>query len=477
MNQDQFVEEFGAAIESGQASTLVGAGLSTAAGYPAWGGLVEVVAARFGVPIGHDLPLAAQYVETQPGGKAALIEHLVSEIGGVTPVPTENHYLISQLPIRDHWTTNYDALIESADDDIEVISQDSDFVERRVGVRRLHKMHGSIPNGSPVPVGGRDQIVISRDDYERYEQTHPRFWRLLQGQFLTTSFLFIGFSLTDPNFDAVFRLVRLAISDGVMPHYAIMKRPAPDDDDGTFDLRTSDLQRVGVSIVEVEDYAEITHLLRRLVARTLPAQLFVAGSHRSEIDTTDANAKYPTADPVAEVTDIAQRLGTQLAIHEIPGIVAAGEVGATVGYSFIDGLETYFHERFTLVRRTKNEELDPPNLRRGQIQFTGEDPTDLRSAVFAQVRGVVVIGGTSGTLNEVEGAGAAGMSVVPLACSGGAARTVYETMQADLAAHRIGQRPIDAEMFELLNSPDIDTAVSAAVGLIKVALFMPSAPS
>lgn len=472
MDHDRFVDEFGAAIDAGQASTLIGAGLSAGTGYPGWSGLVKAVAGRFDVPVGHDLPLVAQYIENQAGGEAALLDHLVREFGSVKPVPTENHYLLAQLPIQDTWTTNYDPLIETADDSIEVISQDSDFVARRGGIRRLHKMHGSIPAGVSEPIGGREQVVISRDDYERYDQTHPRFWCLLQGQFLTTSFVFIGFSLTDPNFDAVFRLVRLAISDGVMPHFAIMKRPAAADDDGTFDLKAADLRQVGVSIVEIDDYEEITVLLRRLVARTLPARLFVAGSHRTDSTTADAKGRYPTAAPVTEVTEIAERLGTRLGEQSVPGVVAAGDVGATVGYRFLDALDTYDHERFTLVRRKHDSELDPPSWRSGQIQFTGEDPTDLRSAVFAQVRAVVVIGGTSGTLDEVERSRADGMSVVPLARSGGAALAVFERMHADLPAHKIGQRPIDPDLFALLNAQDLDTAVDAAVELIKTGLFM-----
>jgi hypothetical protein len=477
MDQDHFIEEFGAAIDARQASTLIGAGLSSGTGYPGWSELVADVAKEFDVPLGVDLPLVAQYVENYPDGAAALLEHLVHEIGTVDPVPTENHYLLAQLPIRDNWTTNYDPLIETADNDLEVISQDSDLVERGGGVRRLYKMHGSIPSGATEPVGGREQVVISRDDYERYDQTHPRLWRLLQSQFLTTSFLFLGFSLTDPNFDAVFRLVRLAISDRVMPHYAVMKRPAPDKDDGTFDLRAIDFARVGVTVVEIADYDEITNLLRRLVARTMPAQLFASGSHRRASDTTDSDGAYPTADPDPKLTDIAERLGNQLGNHDIPSIVAAGDVGASVGYGFLDTLDEYSHERFTLVRRTKDQALDPPNLRRGQIQFTGQDTTDMRSAVFSQVRAVVVLGGTSGTLDEVERAREAGMSVIPLARSGGAAKTVYDEMHADLNVHRIGQRPIDPELFELLDSPDTNAAIEAAVELIKIGLFTPSTQS
>jgi hypothetical protein len=41
MYQDQFVEEFGAAIEHGRASTLVDAGLSSGTWYLEWGDLVN----------------------------------------------------------------------------------------------------------------------------------------------------------------------------------------------------------------------------------------------------------------------------------------------------------------------------------------------------------------------------------------------------------------------------------------------------
>ena len=397
VDHDEFVQAFGGAIEAGQASLLIGAGLSEDVGYPSWAELLKPVAKQFRVPDMDDLPQQAQYIENQKGGRCALRSHVACAIGGVAPEPQRNHILLARLGIPDTWTTNYDPLLETADRGLEVIARDEDLAERSAGTRRLNKMHGSIPADALEPVGGHDQLVLSRDDYDRYEITHPRLWRLLQAQFLTSSFCFLGFSMTDPNFEAVFRITRLATPDRVMQHYAVMKRP--DDDDGRFNLRADDLKRVGIALVEIADFGDITLLLDRLVVRTKPAQLFVSGSYRSPEDkASTGSADYPVAAPKQDLTDFASRLGKALRAADIPGVVAAGDVGASVGYAFLDAFEEYDSSRFVSIRRKQSGNvLDPPPVRLGQVHFTGENPSKVRGVAFDRVRAVVVLGGGPGT--------------------------------------------------------------------------------
>ena len=466
-----FIEDYGAAIEAGQASLLIGAGLSAGAGYPEWAELLQPIAVEFGVPTTVGLPLQAQYIEQKPGGRERIIEHLATAIGAVTPTPLENHLLLAHLGIGDTWTTNYDPLIETADPHLTVIERDADLVERAGRQRRLNKMHGSIPHGAGKPVGGREQLVLSRDDYDSYDQTHPRLWRLLQARFLTSSFLFLGFSMTDPNLDAVFKIARRVTADKLMPHYAIMKRA---DADGTFDLQADDLRSAGIELIEVPGYDDVTTLLRELVARTRPTGLFVSGSARTpgDVDSTGSGS-YPTAANNEELDGFAEHLGSRLAVEDIPSIVAAGDIGAKVGYRFLSGLEEYDPYRFLLVRRRSLAEVTPPSLRQGQILFIGEQPDMLRSAAFAQVRAVVVLGGGPGTAAEAERALEMGMSVVPVGHTGGAARSVWQSMSADLASHHIGQRPINPQLFEELGSTDSDIAMRATIELIRIGLFCP----
>lgn len=472
MDREAFIEGYCDAIEAGQASALIGAGLSLGAGYPTWDELLEPIAAEFGIPEAADLPLRAQYIENQPEGRLRLGKHVAKTIAAVDPKPLENHILLAQLGIGDSWTTNFDSLVETADADLTVIAHDEDLVERAGRQRRLCKMHGSIPRGATEPEGGRDQLVLSRSDYERYEWTHPRLWRLLQAQFLTSSFLFLGFSMTDPNFEAVFKIARLVTADKPMTHYAVMKRP--DGDDGMFDLRAADLSRAGIRLVEIADYSEITTILRKLVVRTRPAGLFVSGSARDPGDTESTGSDtYPTAESNEQLNRFAEALGNRLADEDVPSIVAAGDIGARVGYSFLARLENYDSSRFLLVRRRSDKDVDPPSRRQGQIWFSGDEPSTMRSAAFEHVRAVVLLGGSSGTESEAETALALGMTVVPVAHTGGTARKVWQSMSDDLHRHGVGQREIDPQQFADLGSPDFDTAVRAATGLIRDGLFLP----
>ena len=471
-----FVDQYGVAIEASQASLLVGAGLSMGVGYPSWAALLEPVATEMGVPTGiTDLPLLAQYIENKENGRESLGQHLATKIGGVEPIPLEHHRLLAYLNVRDTWTTNYDPLIETADDSLTVIETDGDLVTRGDYKRRLYKMHGSIPHGSAAPVGGRDQLVLSREDYDQYDRTHPRLWRLLQAQFLTSSFLFLGFSMTDPNFEAVFKIARLTTSERLMPHYAIMKRS--DDDGGLFDHQASNLKRSGVELVEISDYSEITSVLQKLVARTRPSGLFISGSSRTPADPTPPGTDaYPTADTNNTLDQFAIELGKRLAHEEVQSIVAAGHIGAQVGYSFLASLGEYDAKRFLLLRRQSNKEVEPPARRQGRIRFDGEQPNLLREIALERVRAVLIIGGGQGTTEEAQQAFELGMTVIPVSHTGGAAHTIWEEMSDNLDSHTVGQRRIDPEQFQKLGSPDRNVAIQAAIDLVRLGLFLPQDP-
>lgn len=472
MTPDELVREFGAAIDSRQASLLVGAGMSRDSGFPLWETLVAEAASQVGIPRLDDFPVWAQYVEDAPGGKSILLEAIVRQIASVEPMPLDNHRLIVRLPISDFWTTNYDALIEQADPVLDVVEHDEALALRRSGDRRLYKMHGSIPWQASSPVGGRDQLVITRNDYERYaEATHPRLWRLLQAQFLTSSFLFVGFSFDDPNFGEIFRMIRRAIGVGpLMRHYALMKRP--DHDGGEFEARARDLEGSGINVVEIHRYDEVTSVLRRLVARTLPMRLLVSGSARSLGDPTWTTGSYPTVATPHGLDEVATSIGAALAAADVPGLLAAGDVGARVGYSYLRALGTYDPARFVLLRRRDdNQDLTPPRKRLGEIRLADTEPSQLRDRAFDSVRCVLVIGGGQGTLDEVARAREAGMSVVPLAVSGGAAEHIWNEMRADLSSYAIGQQSVPVDLFTELAGERLN-AIGAAVRLVELGLFM-----
>ncbi len=476
MDALELVAAFGRHVDAASATVFVGAGLSMAAGYPSWTALTEPMRDELGIASLLDLPQLAQYAaDSDPGGHDRLEDRLRASLSSVgDPAPTVAHTLLGQLPVTEFWTTNYDALLERAMSDAHVFVTDMQLAEPvEPGKRRVYKMHGSLAPPSA--------LVFTRNDYEQYPWTHPRFWALLQAQFLTRSFLFLGFSFTDPNMELIFRLVRLHAADVHRDHFAVLRRPSgtgdPDMDDKArrlFELRAADFSRVGVGVAVIDDHAEIEGLLRRLVARCRPSQVMVSGSAPAGTPRTVTGTAYPTAALPADVEEVAHAIGALLADTEVR-VLAAGVVGALVGYEMTRQLiarDSYGPGRFTVVRRVQDQALDFPNLRLGEIIFTGDDPNDLRSSALIRVRALLVLAGGSGTQEEVDRAEADGLGVVPVGRTGGTAQAVWERMHADLGTYLLGGRPIDSTDFDLLMGDDINAAAAAAVRLVCQALFL-----
>ncbi len=296
-------------------------------------------------------------------------------------------------------------------------------------------------------------------------------------QFLTKTFLFLGFSLTDPNFDAVFKLVRLATPERYIDHIALLRRA--DTPAIIWEARCNDLRRSGVHVVEINDFAEITTFLRALVVRTRPIRLYVSGSYPNSGGdgvSIGSDDHYPTGPEDERLTDLAERLGRALAPHRIR-LAAGSTLAATVGYALAEAAgEDYEPDQTWVLRRRKREPVTPPNTRLGILRFIGSDPGELRDRAFEHIRAVAVLGGGDGTRNEVERARQLGMGVVPLAITGGTAFDIWTEMNRGLTAHSLGGAPIDADQFADLNASDPDDAIAAAGELIRAAMFLTPSP-
>lgn len=279
IDQYDLVDLFGAAAEAGVGSLFVGAGLSKAAGLPDWPGLLREPRAEANVPDEvTDLPLVAEYYEQNAdGGRAALKAHLLRETAAAGAVPGEGHSLLARVPVREIWTTNYDPLIELALPGCRLVVRDEDARAVGAGATSVIKVHGSISPGPP-PVWASEP-VISRSDYERYDQDRPRMWALLRASYLTRTMLFLGFSFADPNIDVLLRLARVYGTAEGDRHLTVIRRPAEDRVKARLhDLRVRDLEDSGVLVCEVDKHEDLVSLLHALVRRTRPPRMFVAGS-------------------------------------------------------------------------------------------------------------------------------------------------------------------------------------------------------
>ena len=115
---------------------------------------------------------------------------------------TASHQALTRLPVKELFTTNYDELIETAYNvkgvPIRVSSSPKEFLDNVATQQDIHlvKLHGTIQHP--------DTIVFTRSDYARSRLERSQMFNQLVGRFQFSTFLFVGFSLTDPNFNILF---------------------------------------------------------------------------------------------------------------------------------------------------------------------------------------------------------------------------------------------------------------------------------
>lgn len=280
-----FLREYSEALAKGTAALFAGAGLSRQSGYVDWAGLLEDLASEIGLVIRlePDLPAVAQYHLNRNRTRAAINDAIVSRFaqGGEH---SESHEIVARLPLHSYWTTNYDTLIE------ESLAN----AGRRPDVKRSYQSLALSPPGADAvvykmhgDVTAPHDAIVTKEDYETYDSTGRNlFTTALQGELVSKTFLFVGFSFSDPHVEAVLARIRRILGDNPRRHFAIIRRPQrgsePEDDFNyalrRFALRVEDLVRYSIHAVIVDDYAEIPLILRELLRLHRAWTVFMSGA-------------------------------------------------------------------------------------------------------------------------------------------------------------------------------------------------------
>ncbi|RIV22097.1 hypothetical protein D2Q93_09465 [Alicyclobacillaceae bacterium I2511] len=146
--------------------------------------------------LGNYLHVAQLYQEEF--GTEAFYAELLKAIPTDDYKPSEAHRLLLSVNWKDIITTNQDNLIERALNDqfesFDVIVDDLDIPAKNRG-KRLYKMHGSIESPST--------IVFTEEHYRTYEMNHPLLFVKLKSLFSENTVVFVGYSLSDPDFKII----------------------------------------------------------------------------------------------------------------------------------------------------------------------------------------------------------------------------------------------------------------------------------
>ncbi len=285
VSKDRLIEKFTQAIRKGNAGIFAGAGLSRASGYVDWKNFLKPLAEELSLDIEkeRDYLSIAQYYRNEFGSRGNINQEILNAFNKEAD-GNENIEIVTRLPIATYWTTNYDKLLEDglrnnnrlADVKIETDQLPNALPDRDAVV---YKMHGDAARPA--------NAVLTKDDYVLYEKNRPLFRTILKGDLISKTFLFIGFSFEDPNLDYILDRIHALLDENVAEHYCFFRRVQrmdyPKKVDWIYektkqDFRAKDLARYGIQTIFVDDYAEITEILRNIEAAVKKNNVFISGS-------------------------------------------------------------------------------------------------------------------------------------------------------------------------------------------------------
>ena len=197
-------------IAEGRCLPFIGAGFSLNARLPkglqmpAWPELTETLANVAGVSPDLGGPGVASEFEKK-FGHVQLIEAIRKALRIDVAKPGEAHMAFAELPFDTVYTTNFDLLLEEA------------YASARKPFRSLvgelqMPFHGGRLTTSVVKMHGdlrhEEHIIITKDDYRRFLRDYPVIATHLSAMLITKTPLFVGYSLSDPDFQHIRQVVR-----------------------------------------------------------------------------------------------------------------------------------------------------------------------------------------------------------------------------------------------------------------------------
>lgn len=434
MNQEllNFVDKYLKAIRDENAAIFAGAGLSVGTGLVDWKTLLKGIAdeLKLNVDKEHDLIALAQYYENDKGGRGSINDQLVREFTKDVKI-SDNHMLLSSLPIKTYWTTNYDNLIEESLRrygkivDVKMCSENLAVnVPRRDAI--VYKMHGDISLAHDA--------VITKDDYETYNEKRQIFTTAFQGDLISKTFLFIGFGFDDPNLEYILTRIRILLGNNTREHYCFLKKISKDDSDYIYkktkqELKIKDLKRYRIQVLLIDSFDEITETLSLIATRLKRNNIFISGAAHDY-------GKWDQKRAETVVFNLAKKLAER--DHKI-----ISGFGLGIGSSVINGVLSYILEDnkmhlddYLVLRPFPQNITDPTERATLWTRYREDMLSDAGIALFLfgnKIENGKVIE-SDGLLEEFEIALSKGLKVVPVGCTGFASERLWEKVSNNIEA-------------------------------------------
>lgn len=447
ITKKEFIREYLKAINENYAAVFAGAGLSRSAGYVDWKELLSDLAEDIGLDIKKetDLVAVAQYYKNERGGRSAINQIIMDKFNEKVE-NNINIQILSELPICTYWTTNYDSLIEQQ------LKKQNKRVDVKVNQNNLslslrnrdvvvYKMHEDISDPSSA--------VLTKDDYEAYNIYRSLFSTALQGDLISKTFVFIGFSFEDPNLNSILSRIRVLLNDNQRSHYCLLKKITRNDYNTDEDyiyastkqkLRIEDLLRYSINTVLIDSYDEITEILLSLKNKYFSRRLFMSGSAY----------EYGQWDSAPQFLTLLSQTLVKYNYHIITGF------GNGVGSFIISGsLDEIMNnksknvERYLTMRPRPSFDLQTDKGRILQKHYHEDMIGQSGVVIFLfgnkKINNDVI--NSNGVIEEFEIAKSLNKYVIPIGATGYAAKLIYDEVYSNMEKYKY----LKPYMNELLN--------------------------
>lgn len=470
MDKEIFIEKYSKALHEGYAAVFAGAGISIDAGFIDWKTLVKPFAKRVGLDIDKetDLTKVTQYYQNSERSRGSINQEIINAFSKHDEV-TDTVEILTRLPIPTYWTTNYDKVLEKglernnrkADIKINETNLANNIYDRDAVI---YKMHGDVM--SP------ETAVLTKDDYELYNETHSLFTIALKGDLISKTFLFVGLSFEDPNLDEILSRIKVLLGNNTREHYCFLKKidrttyinidESISESEYLYDevrqkLRIEDLKRYGIKTVLLDSYDEISTILSQVEKLYLNKTVFISGSISSYYGNWTESI----------VNNLCYSLSKRLVSEDYK--VSSG-FGLGIGSSIINGaLNEIYRSKFKHL----NEHLilNPfPQVSDGEISLK-DMWSKYRQSIISEsgiciflfgnklVDNKVVI--ADGMKEEFQIAKKLKKIIIPLGGTGGAAKEIF-----DLIKEESNQYEYLMKYWEKLESTDETTIIDTILNIV-----------
>ena len=230
-------------LVKGECLPIIGSGFSLNAnipngmGLPMWNDLGKLFA-EYLVDYNYTTALEAISAYGHEYSRNSLISKLSEFLHTNDISPGDAHKAFAALPFKMVCTTNFDFLLERSYSNCKPIIDESQLsISTEETTTVLLKIHGDLNHPK--------QLVVTEEDYDLFLERNPLLATYLSYLLIVKTPLFIGYSIDDPDFRLIFKIVNDRLGCTHRPAYSIALNASIHD--------ISKFERRGVKVINIID--------------------------------------------------------------------------------------------------------------------------------------------------------------------------------------------------------------------------------